>query len=363
MESKNFNVIESSFLVVIVTITHLILNLPHELIQNQGSSVLVNIIYVSILALLLFFLIRKLLSPFEGNNILYVAEYVGGSYLRSTLSYLYIFHFILTSGILLRSFAETLIIVYYPNASLISIIMLFILVALIVNQMGAINVVRANSIIMVPVLSAIVITAISLLGKIEFNRLFPLMGYGFKNTFISGISNIYAYSGLVYIYLIKSKLKNSKDFTKVGLISIIISSIYLILTIAALLMIFPFLTSGGQAYTVYLSTRIIEYGKFMQRTDAIYMFVWIFTFISYLSVIILCINQIGRESFKYGQNFLYKYIVVVLISLVAIIPNNTTILRFMETIFYKYLTLVIVFILSLFILILGYIKKKRRESI
>lgn len=362
MENHNFNVIESSFLIIIVTITHLILNLPHALIQSQGSAVLINVIYVSILALLLFFLIRKLLNPFDGNNILYVAEYVGGSYFKSALSYIYIFHFVLTSGILLRSFVETLIIVYYPNASLISIIMLFILVALIVNQMGAINVVRANSIIMVPVLSAIVITAVSLLGKIEFNRLFPLIGYGFKNTFISGISNIYAYSGLVYIYLIKSKLKNNKDFTKVGLISILISSMYLILTVAALLMIFPFLTSGGQSYTVYLSTRIIEYGKFMQRTDAIYMFVWIFTFISYLSVIILCINQIGNESFKSSHSFFYKLLIIILIAIVAIIPHNTTQVRFMETVFYKYLTIGIVFILSLFVLIFGYIKKKRKES-
>ena len=105
MENKKYNVIESSFLVIIVTITHLILNLPHALIQSQGSSVLINVVYISVLALLLFFLIRKLLSPFDGNNILYVAEYVGGSFFRSTLSYLYIFHFIITSGILLRSFA------------------------------------------------------------------------------------------------------------------------------------------------------------------------------------------------------------------------------------------------------------------
>ena len=192
MESQNFNVIEASFLVIIVTITHLILNLPHALIQSQGSAVLINVIYVSFLALLMFFLIRKLLSPFESNNILYVAEYVGGRNLKNTLACVYIFDFILTSGILLRSFAETLIIVYYPNASLISIVILFILVALIVNKMGAINVVRANSIIMIPVLFAIIITAISLLGKFEFNRLFPLIGYGLRNTFISGISNIYA---------------------------------------------------------------------------------------------------------------------------------------------------------------------------
>lgn len=362
MDEKNLNYLEASFLVIIVTITHLVLNLPNMLIQSTGSSAIINAIYITILTLVMFSIIKKLLAPFENNNIIYVAEYVGGKTLSSILSILYIMDFVFIAGTLLRSFADSLLFMYFPQASLWTILLAFLLAALIVNKMGFINVIKANTIIMFPILSAIIITAISLVGKFEINRMFPIMGYGFKETFISGASNIYAFSGLAYIYLVRPNFKNYKDFSRVGYISIIISAIYLILTVSALLMMFPFLTADNQAMSVYLSTRIIEYGKFMQRTDALYMFVWIFAFLSYLSVIIMYITQISKQSFNLKKNSLFIYSISFLIFAVAFLPKNATQVRFLETSIYKYASLGIVFVLSFIILFLGYLKKKKSLS-
>lgn len=362
MSSQKLNYIESSLLVVIVTITHLILNMPNTLIESTGSSAILNAIYITILALIVFAIIKKLLKPFENNNILYVAEYLGGKSLKSILTTLYLIHFIFTSGILLRNFAETLKIIYFPQASLWTILCAFLLVALIVNLFGEKNVVKANTILMVPILLTIVITAFSLMGKFEFNRVFPILGYGINETFISGATNIYAFSGILYLLLIKPNLKNSKNYSKVGYLSIIISGIYLILVISALLMMFPYISSGNETLSVYLSTRVIEYGKFMQRTDALYMFIWIFDFMSYLSVIILFIVQISKQSFKIKKSLFYNFIIAFVIFVVALLLTNTTEMIFFETTIYKYSSLGLVFGLSFFILLLGYLKKKKRKD-
>lgn len=362
MSSQKLNYIESSLLVVIVTITHLILNMPNTLIESTGSSAILNSIYITILALLLFAIINKLLKPFENNNILYVAEYLGGKTLKSILTILYLLHFIFISGVLLRNFAETLKIIYFPQASLWTILCAFLLVALIVNMFGKKNLVKANSIIMVPILLTIVITAFSLIGKFEFNRVFPILGYGVNETFISGATNIYAFSGILYLLLIKPYLKDYKNFSKVGYLSIFISGIYLVLVISALLMMFPNIPSGDETLSVYLSTRIIEYGKFMQRTDALYMFVWIFDFASYLSVIILFITQVSKQSFNIKKSSFYNCIIALLIFIVAILPTNTTEISFFETTIYKYSSIGLVFVLSFIILILGYLKKKKRKD-
>ena len=367
MIDKRLNVMQASFLVVIVTITHLVLNLPNTLIQSTGSSAIINVIYITILALIMFLVVKKLLSVFDSNNILFVAEYVGGKLLKRVLAILYILHFIMITGILMRSFCETLLFIYFPHAATWTVILAFLLVAIIATGLGGSNVIRTNAILMVPILGAIIITELSLISKFEVNRVFPIMGYGFNQTFISGSSNIYAFSGLVYIYFIKSDLKNYKDYTKVGIISIVVSAIYLLFTVTALLMMFPFLTADNQAMSVYLSTRLIEYGKFMQRVDALYIFVWIFIFFSYLSVIFIYISQISKESIISGNNNWYIFIIALLIFIVAIVPKNLTQVRFLETSIYKYTSLGIVFILSLSILFLGYLKKKkelqRKENI
>lgn len=359
MEEKKLNIFQASFLVVIVTITHLILNLPNSLIMSTGSSAIINVIYISALALIIFLVVNKFLSVFGENNILFVAEYVGGRILKKTLSFIYIIHFIFVTGIILRSFAETLLFIYFPHASIWSVLLVFLFVALLSIKYGRINIIKANSILMVPILAAIIVTALSLIGKFDVSRIFPIMGYGFKDTFLSGMSNIYAFSSIAYIYFIKNNLQNSKDFLKVGFISIGISSAYLLLTVSALLMMFPFLTADTQAMSVYLSTRVIEYGKFMQRTDAIYIFVWIFTFFSYFAVILLYVNQICKESLSNYHSDSLTYLISIIVFIVAIIPRNLSQVKFLETVVYKYSSLGIVFILSLSILFLGYIKKKR----
>jgi len=359
LEKEKLNFLEASFLSIIVTISHIILNLPNTILENTGSSAVINVIYVTILALIMFVVVKKLLSPFGSNNILFVADYLGGSILRKILATLYTLHFIFISAILLRNIAETLTVIYYNQAVVWTIIALFLIVACIVNKYGSHNVIKANTLVMPLVLITIVVIFISSLDKFEISRVFPIMGFGFNNTFISGASNIYIYSGLIYIYLIRPSLKNYKDFGKVGYTSILISGIYIVLSVAGLLMLFPFLTSGNEALSAYLSTRSVEYGQFMQRTDAIFMFVWIFAFLSYLSVIILYIIRINKDSFGLKQENIFMYLVAIAIFIIALLPQNTTQIYFLQTTVYKYSSLGIVFLLSMIILFLGYFKKKK----
>lgn len=357
MNNTKINFLEASFLVVIVTITHLLLDLPNALIKSTGSASVLNAIYISILALIYFFIVKKLLSPFDGNNILHVAEFLGGKFLKRVLTIIYISYFAFISAIMIRNFGDTLRLIYFPQATLWSVLGIMVLVAVIVNHMGAGSVIKVNTFIIPPILLTIVITAFSLIGKLEPNRLFPVMGYGFKETFIFGASNIYAFSGLVYIYLIRPNLKNYKDFTKLGVTSILLSAMYLVVCILALVMLFPYLTSGNETLSIYLSTRVIEYGKFMQRADALYMFVWLFDCLSYLSVMILYIKHIGTQAIEVKQGNLFTIIIGIVIFIIALLPQNTVQVEFIESTVYKYLSLGIVFGLSFVILLLGYIKK------
>ena len=84
---------------------------------------------------------------------------------------------------------------------------------------------------------------------------------------------------------------------------------------------------------------------------------------SYLSVILVYINQISKESFEINKNNIVIYLVSFFIFIVSIIPKNSTQIRFLETTVYKFSSLGIVFILSLIILFIGYLKKRKELSI
>ena len=68
-----------------------------------------------------------------------------------------------------------------------------------------------------------------------------------------------------------------------------------------------------------------------------------------------------KESFSIKNDNVPTYIVAILIYIVAIIPENLTQIRFFETVIYKYSSLGIVFLISMTILFLGYLKRKKES--
>ena len=87
-----------------------------------------------------------------------------------------------------------------------------------------------------------------------------------------------------YLYFLIPILKNPEQFKKVAFISTIISAIYLFLSVICLLMMFSFISFSEELLSVYLLTRMIEFGRFFQRIDAIFILIWILAMISFLSI-------------------------------------------------------------------------------
>lgn len=359
MNENKLNYVEAAFLIVIVMISHIILEFPNLIIKSIGSSSILNVVYITLLALLFFFIVAKLFKPHGGKNILNISEYIGGKALKYIMTIIYSLHFIFVAAILIRSFSETLQVVYFPSAPIWIIIAMFLIVAIIVNKLGSKNVIRANTLLIPPILITMVIVFISSINNFEFNRIFPLLGNGIDSTFIKGASNIYTFSGLIYIFFIIPELKNINDFKKVGITAILLSGAYLLFSVSSLLMLFPFLTSGVDVLSVYLSTRTIQLGKFMPRTDAIFMFIWILNYLTYLSVIILYISKISKDSFKVKNSSPIIYLSAILIFIISLIPKNSVELSFIQIHVFKYMSLIIVFGLSFLILLIGYLKKQR----
>ena len=77
---EKLNIIEASFLIVIVMIVHIISNLPNLIISEIGTSSIINSIYVFALVIIFFLIVNKLFKPFIGLDILDIAKYTFGSF-------------------------------------------------------------------------------------------------------------------------------------------------------------------------------------------------------------------------------------------------------------------------------------------
>lgn len=286
----------------------------------------------------------------------------GGPVLKAITSIIFTVYLIFASSILMANFSEFLRVVYFHSSPSWIITLIFVITAIIANKLGFRSLIKVNTLIVPIVLITELAVFLGALDKIEFQRALPILGYGFGQTFISGFSNIFAFGGLVYLYLIRPNLKNNVNYKKVGIISISLSGLFLLLSVASLLFLFPFLINGVNTLSVYMSTRVIEFGTFFERTDALFIFVWLFAFISYLCVIIAYISKINQKNCNVKNPSIFIYLTGLLILAVSLIPSNTSVIRFAETVLYKNASLFIVFGYSFIILIIGYLKKKKSFS-
>ncbi len=361
MDTAKIGLFEAILFILVVITNKIILNLPKSIIIDCGSSAWINVIYISIIAIIFTLLIVKLFKKFEGYDIFDVSNYLGGGILKKISGIGYLLVFILVAALVLRDFTETLKIIYYSNSPLIFIMLFFLIGCIVGNKFGLKAIAKANLFIMPIVVLSIFIIWFSSFKSIIPERIFPILGNGVDKTFVSGISNIFSYSGLTYLFLIMPYLKDCKQFKKISIISIIISSIYLFLSVITLILVFPYIAVSDEANSIYLLTRSLNFGRLFQRTDALFILLFILSCLSYLTITLFIILNIFKKITNIQDSKAMTYCFCVLILGLALIPNNISEIRTINYTLFRYSILYFIFGFSTLILILANIKKKREK--
>lgn len=361
MNNKMGN-IEAIALIVIVIIAHILSNLPQTLLHSTNSATALNVIYISILTLAICYIICKIFKKFPNSDIIDISEFLGGKPLKITMGVIFIIYLMIIVSFLLRNFSESLRLIYFPNTHFSAIILIFIIAAIVLNKFGFKAVIRCNLIILPVVLISLLIIFFSTVKEFTIQRFFPILGNGFNSTFIVGATNIFSFSGIILLYFIMPVLNDSNSYKKVSYISVIISSVYLLLSVISLLLVIPMISSAESSLSIYLAAREVEFGSFFQRVDATFILIWMLSIFSYFSVIFSYILFIFKKIFKNKHSKPMMYCFSTLIFAISLLPKDAVQINTMSDTVYKYLSLTLVFGISMFLLILANFKKKKVNS-
>ena len=190
-----------------------------------------------------------------------------------------------------------------------------------------------------------------------------LCGYGAKETFLTSIPNIFAFNVVSYLYFLKPFLKSEKHYKKISIFAVVMCGIYLFISILALFMTFPFITQTDETLSVYLVTRLISFGKFFQRVDAIFIFVWILIVISFISFNLYIVSHIIKKTFKLKFSRELVYPIATLVFSIGLMFKDVSAIKYVTRYIYRYYGFILVFIVSFLLLLLAYIKKKRQTKL
>ena len=363
MNNYKLRAYEAVCIVLTILLINLVLQVPSILISTTGSATLINILYISVLTLFFFFIIYGISSIFAGLDIIDISNYLGGKFLKILVGTLYILFIFLTSSVIIRLFAESLSLIYFSHININVIILIFIIASGIINYFDFRSICRLNIIIIPIMLFSIIFLYFSSLNNYTVERVFPLLGYGLKSTFLTGFSNIFSFGGIFLIFLISPLLSSKSEFKKVGIFSISLYGLFLILCVSALLFSFPQIKNTASPLSLYLLARQISLGIYIQSVDAIFLLIWIPFLLSYLSIKLYFALSIFKKisNIKYSSGMIYNFCSILFI--ITILSRNIIEINLFTNEFYKYLIIGFVFIFSFMILVLALIKKLFRKII
>ena len=360
MNSTKINTVDAIMLVLTIAVAHSILSLPRTLLVTTKSATILNLIYISIIAIFISYFIYYLFKKFPGADLMDVSEFLGGKVLKNIIGIIYLVFFIVSSSLLLRNFCECLKIIYYPMTNIVFIASLFIIAVCIANRFDFSATLKTNTLILPIVLVFTIFLFFANMNKFVPQRIFPILGDGVFQTFGLGLINLSSFAGIGFLYFLPPLLNQPEKMKKVCLISVGISAVYIILCVATLLFMFSFFIDTNEITPLYNATRYIEFGSFFQRLESVFLLFWILTFACYISIV----SKFSMRIFQKITNIENKKALIdifgILILGIAILPKNYSISEKFETTVYPYLVVGIVFVLSLCILILANLSKKKK---
>lgn len=348
---------EAVIFIVTIIINSILLNANKLIIKECKSSSIINVIYISVIAIIIVLLICKLFKKFPSDSILDISKFLGGKPLQFIVGIIYISYLGFITAILLRKLCDCLQIIFYPMTDPIFIVLLFIIAAAIIVKLNKSSIFKGTLIIFPVLAIVIILTFIGNSKNFNFQNIYPLLGDGIDTTFKTGFTNLVAFTGLSYLYFLPTYLSNPEKFKKISLYSIVIASLFLILMTANVLFMYSNSLSSSELFPLYIAVRYIEFGTFIQRMDSTFLLICVLSFISYLSLNTTICTNIFQKIANLSDNrpIIYPYLLCVFS--IAITIRNNSILEFIETYIFKILFFGVAIALSFSILLLANIKK------
>ena len=106
MNSYKIKWLEGIAIVMTILLSHVLLSIPTELVSTTGSSTLLNIIFVTIITLIFFWIIYKLFSLFPGFNIIDISGFLGGKVFKFIYGICYIAYILVLSSVMIRLYLD-----------------------------------------------------------------------------------------------------------------------------------------------------------------------------------------------------------------------------------------------------------------
>jgi spore germination protein (amino acid permease) len=272
---------EATCLITIAITNRVFFTSPGLLAKTLGTTGWYMTLISAAFGALGFTPIYLLLKRYPGKNLIEIFQIVFGKIISLPFLILLVLLFTLNAAIMLREFAEVMKVYVLPLTPItytMSILVLFVAVA---SILGLESMARFSSFIAVMLLIGFGSVLALSSGEYKLHRLAPILGYGLGGTIVTGMQRSTVYADAIILAVVAGSMQGVSHIKKAGYSSITLSGIFISLSFVAFTLTFPYYSAAEITAPMYHMVALIDYGRFLQRLEAIFLFVWnISTFVS-----------------------------------------------------------------------------------
>lgn len=214
-----------------------------------------------------------LLKRFPGKGLIEIFEITLGRLFGFIFSALTAMLMIYVAAIRAKEFSDVLKVYILPLTPVTLIMVLFVGTVAILNILGLETIARFSKLISFAMAAGFLI--VIALGQQNYNLhyLFPILGYGIGRTAFNGIVRSSVYGEVIILAIVAPSLQGTEHIKKSGYISLAVSAFYISLAIIAFVLTFPYNVAMEITSPIYEIATLIDYGRFLQRVDPIFLFI------------------------------------------------------------------------------------------
>ncbi|TCL53825.1 spore germination protein (amino acid permease) [Hydrogenispora ethanolica] len=256
------------------TLGKIFLSYSSGIIQENLSAAWLVVLAGCLLGLIFYLPLAALLTRFPGEDLTGIAERAAGPVIGKMLSGILIVYFFISTVLLLRQIAETVIGTALPQFPLLVVIILLAAVMALPAGWGLEPTARVAALATPFLLIGGIGIFLLQYGNLKLDYLAPFWGPGLREIAANSLARSSLVSEVVFLGFLAPFLPRQKK-AAAGFYLIALAGI--LLTGAMLIgqMVFPPGVAAEHSFPFYEISRSIYFGRFYQRVEFIFVLVWL----------------------------------------------------------------------------------------
>lgn len=305
----------------------------------------------------------NLMNRFPDYSFTRVSLALTGRYIGALINLVMVALFLAVATLILRESSETLVIGILPLTPL-SVLTVGTVVVVAYGAYLGIEAVSRTSFLLAPWL-------ITLLGAIflgaaksyDFNRLYPIWGSGPASVINFGLTRgASLYIEIIAVAFLYPAIREKKKILGSTMKALGLSWVLLATTPALVVAAFGVTGAARTSFPIYYIARLVEFGRFLTRLEAVFVFLWFFTAglkvtIAFYVAIVALSDTLHLPNYKP----LVPSMAVILYTLAFLSPSYLATANFEGNVYRRYASL-IGFGIPLVLLVVAVVRRKRQSA-